>query len=370
MIGSAGLERSLDGNLVLMCSGQGSQRPGMGAGLMDEPEVAETFECASDVLKRNLRALVEGACAEELDNTRNAQVAICALSVGIGRLLMGRGLRPAALLGFSLGQVSAMSLAGMMSLEQTFALVDARSQAMADAAQAAPGCMTALLRADEPAARALCEQCAQGDVLVPANYNCPGQIVISGTVAAIERAEEAWASQGKRFSRLATSGAFHSPLMQPAACRFAAYLETVSFAEPRIPVICNTDAAVLTAAEARERLVRHLTQPVLFQQSVSALANAGARCFVEAGYGGVLTNLVRRIDKGLERACVQDAESLSAFMDAQAGVSDASDASGVADVTGTPSHVASTPGASDASGAACATGTPSTTACAEKGKEA
>ena len=154
-----------------------------------------------------------------------------------------------------------------------------------------------------------CVSGAEGEVLVPANFNCPGQIVIAGAPAAVESAEAAWAEAGKRSSRLATSGAFHSPLMADAAAGLAAYLENVEFSEARIPLVCNVTAAPLSAADARENLVRHLTSPVRFDASVAALTAAGADMFVEVGFGGVLANLVKRIDKTATRACVQDRAS-------------------------------------------------------------
>ena len=305
---------------VFLCSGQGAQKPGMGADLMDVPEVAETFSCASDVLGFDVADLVLNAEPATLDDTRNAQPALCALSVGIARALMARGVEPAAVLGFSLGQVSALAVSGMLSAEATFAFVGERARLMAEAAAARPGAMSALLKADEEAVRALCDECAQDEVLVPANFNCPGQIVVAGAPAAVERAEQAWAAAGKRFSRLATSGAFHSPLMAEAADGLAAYLEGVEFFEASVPLICNVDAAPLSAADAREHLVRHLTSPVRFQQSVEALAAAGAGAFAEVGFGGVLANLVKRIDKGAARSCVQDRASLNACAAAYGGL--------------------------------------------------
>ena len=206
---------------------------------------------------------------------------------------MARGVEPAAVLGFSLGQISVLAVSGMLADEEAFALVKVRSELMAEAAAAHPGAMSALLKADEESVRALCEECAEGDVLVPANFNCPGQIVVAGTPAAVECAEAAWAEAGKRSSRLATSGAFHSPLMADAAAGLDAYLEDVAFSEARIPLVCNVDAAPLAAADARDHLVRHLTSPVRFQQSVEALAASGADTFVEAGFGGVLAPACR-----------------------------------------------------------------------------
>lgn len=317
----AGLSLAPD-DVIFMCSGQGSQKPGMGASLKEVAEVAQAIACASEVLGRDVGALMEAegeGAQERLNETRNAQAAIAALSIGIGRALMARGIQPAALLGFSLGQVSALALSGMLADEQAFALIDVRSRVMDEAAQAHPGAMSALLKADPEKVDALCATCAQGDVLAPANYNCPGQIVIAGTPAAIERAEGAWKAQGGRASRLATQGAFHSALMESACQPFAEYLETVTFAEPQVPVICNTDARPLDAASARSHMVAHLVSPVRFSESVSLLADAGATTFAEVGFGGVLSGLIRRIDKELARPCVQDVASFTAFVEERCG---------------------------------------------------
>ena len=161
--------------------------------------------------------LMVNAPAEKLNDTRYAQPATCALSVGIASALQARGVQPQAVLGFSLGQVSALAVSGMLTYEETFSFVAERARLMAQAAAERPGVMSALLKADEESVALLCEECAQGQVLVPANFNCPGQIVVSGELAAVERAEAAWEAAGKRYARLATSGAFHSPLMQSAA---------------------------------------------------------------------------------------------------------------------------------------------------------
>lgn len=313
-----------------MFSGQGSQKPGMGEDLLEVSEVARVFVCASDVFGFDVADLVLHAAPEKLNDTRFAQPVLCTLSVGIARALEARGVVPAAALGFSLGQVSALAVSGMLSDEAVFAFVKARAELMAEAAATHPGAMSALLKADEDAVRTLCDECAEGQVLVPANFNCPGQIVIAGEPDAVARAEAAWAAQGKRSSRLATSGAFHSPLMVEAAEALAAYLEGVEFAEARVPLYCNVDAAPLTAAAAREHLVCHLTSPVRFEQSVSALRAAGADTFVEVGFGGVLANLVKRIDKTAARSCVQDRAS---FEEAVAVFGDASSAASCAGAT-------------------------------------
>jgi [acyl-carrier-protein] S-malonyltransferase len=300
---------------VFMCSGQGSQKPGMGADLFDVPEVAAAFDTAGAVFGCDMRALVSGGDAAALNETRNAQAAIVTLSLGIARALEARGVRPGAVLGFSLGQITALALAGMVSDEQMFDIVAHRAAYMGQAAEATDGCMSAFLKADEAALAPVVEAAAQGEVLVMANFNCPGQIVVSGATGAVERAEAAWTAAGKRCARLATQGAFHSPLMAPAAEAFADYLQGVEFSEPAVPLISNTTARPLHAADARDQLVAHLTHGVRFEQSVNYLVGQGARAFVETGFGGVLSGLVRRIDKSLERACVQDAKSFAAYVE-------------------------------------------------------
>lgn len=303
---------------VFMCSGQGSQKPGMGADLIDVPEVAEVFDCASDVMGVDVRNLCTQAPAEELNETRNAQAAIATLSMGVASALMARGVQPQAVLGFSLGQISALSISGMLSMEDTFRLLAARASAMDRAARETAGVMSAFMKGAPEEVEEVCSLCAEGQVLVPANYNSAAQIVVSGELEAVERAEAAWKERGYKARRLATSGAFHSPLMQQAADEFGSYLETVEFNEPRVPLICNTDAKPLSAVDARAHLVAHLTHPVRFMQSVQALAAAGATDFVEVGFGGVLNNLVKRIDPELDHTCVQDKASLEAFIENRA----------------------------------------------------
>lgn len=228
---------------------------------------------------------------------------------------MARGIVPDALLGFSLGQISAMVLGGMLAEEAAFALIAERSRLMGEAADANPGVMSALLKITLPEAEALCAQCAEGEVLVPANLNGGGQIVVAGTPAAVARAEEAWAANKGRFSRLATSGAFHSPLMASAQEPFADYLAKVEFRDSAVPVIGNVHAAPLTADGARDELVAHLVSPVQFEASVANLQGAGAKMFAEVGFGGVLANLVKRIDRGAPRAAIQDRPSFDTFVE-------------------------------------------------------
>ena len=298
--------------VAFMLSGQGSQKPGMGADLLDVPEVKAAFDLASSTFGFDVADVVCDDDPTRINDTRFAQPALCALSVGIARALEARGVAPDAVLGFSLGQIGALAVSGMLSDQDTFALVAERTRLMAQASEAHPGAMSALLKGTDEEVEQLCAECAQGQVLVPANFNSPGQVVVAGEPEAIERAEAAWTAQGKRASRLKTSGAFHSPLMQEAAEGLDAYLSHVGFSEARVPLICNVDARPLSAADARDHLVRQLVSPVRFTQCVQTLRAAGAQTFIEVGFGGVLRNLVKRIDKEAARECVQDRPSLDA----------------------------------------------------------
>lgn len=302
-----------DNQLVFMFSGQGSQKVGMGNDLSCSKVTREVLECASDVFGFDIAQLMAEGPQEKLDETLFAQPAIVAHSLALYRLLEERDIAPAACLGFSLGQVSALYASGMLGLEQALRFAKRRSEIMSEAATLTNGAMCALLGADEESVKALCEKCADGEVLVPANFNCPGQIVISGTVDAIARAKAVWESEKKRAMMLATSGAFHSPLMTEAAQELKAYLEAVEFASPKIPLICNVDARPLAVAEAAEHLSAHLTNPVRFTQSVQMLESAGADQFVEVGIGGVLIGLVKRINKSTERMLIQSVEDGELF---------------------------------------------------------
>ena len=207
-------------NPVFMFSGQGAQKPGMGESLFDVPEAKAVLDCASDVLGYDVAELITSAPAEKLNDTRYAQPATCALSVGIASALQARDVQPQAVLGFSLGQVSALAVSGMLTYEETFSFVAERARLMAQAAAERPGVMSALLKADGESVAQLCEECAQG----------------------------------------------------------------------------------------------HLTHPVRFEQSVQALADQGTSVFAEVGFGGVLSNLVKRIDRKAARPCIQDAASFDAFV--------------------------------------------------------
>ena len=284
-----------------MFAGQGSQKPGMASHLLADPAALEVFAAASDVLGADVLALVQDSAPEELNRTANAQPALVAVELAEAHALAARGVEPDAVLGFSLGQVAALECAGMLSLEDVFRLTLRRAELMDEAAEARPGAMAAVLKLAPAEVESLCEKLAAGGVLVAANYNSPQQTVVSGDAAAVERLEAYAADHRIRTARLATSGGFHSPLMADAAEKLRAFLETLDFAEPRVPLVANDTALPLSAADAADAMARHLTRPVRFCQSVEALAAEGMGRAVEVGPGGVLSGLVRRIDPSLER---------------------------------------------------------------------
>lgn len=300
------------GRLAILCSGQGAQKPGMAASFRGEPSIDEVFEAASDICGFD----VFEACGSEaaLADALKVQPALCAASIAAARALALEGVVADAVAGFSLGQVAALNVAGMLSIEDTFALCAARAKAMAEAAAKTPGAMCALLGADEASVQTLIAEAAQGSVLVAANYNAPGQIVVSGERDAVVRAAEAWQGPGRRASMLAVAGAFHSPLMQDAACELASFLEGVRFCEPRIPLICNVDARPLRACAAADHMVRQVASPVLFDRSIECLRELGVDAYAECGSGAVLCSLVRRTHKESQRYRIEsmaDARALA-----------------------------------------------------------
>lgn len=197
------------GKIAFLFSGQGAQKPGMGTALFGMPEVDAVFAQARDTFGFDVADACAHATAEDLNATALAQPAMCTLSVACAHALRARGVQPDFVAGFSLGQIAALETAGMLDVRETFKLAAFRARVMAQAAEAADGAMCALMGGTPEEVEALCERVADADVLVAANYNAPGQVVISGNRSAVNRAKEAWAGPGHRAAMLATSGAFH-----------------------------------------------------------------------------------------------------------------------------------------------------------------
>ena len=275
----------------------------MGAALADAyPEARAAFREADETLGFALSTICWEGPEERLRATENAQPALLAHSVAVARVLSGRGVRPDWAAGHSLGEFSAHVAAGSLAFDDALRLVRARGKAMAEAGRSRPGSMAAVLGLDDVAVDALCRSVRrEGEVLEPANFNAPGQVVISGSREAVRRAVDEARDHGARKAvELPVSGAFHSPLMAPAAARLAEVLAGVELRVAAIPVVANVDAAPVTDPEAiRPRLLEQLTAPVRWTACVERLRELGAVRFVEPGPGAVLTGLLRRIDRDL-----------------------------------------------------------------------
>lgn len=285
--------------------GQGSQAVGMGQKLAATwPEAAEVFRTADDVLREPISRLIFEGPEEELRLTRNTQPALLTVSTAAWRVLQARVPAPVVAAGHSLGEYSALVAAGVLSFEDALRAVRLRGEAMQDAVAPGDGAMAAVIGLDAAAVESLCRQAREGhEVLVPANFNAPDQVVIAGHRSAVERFMQLAPEAGaKRVVPLPVSAPFHSPLMRPAAERLADFLEGVHFGEARFPVVANVDAQPVTRGDdARARLVEQVAAPVRWVEGSRTLeATHGPQVGVEVGPGRVLTGLARRIHERLK----------------------------------------------------------------------
>ncbi|GGB82082.1 malonyl CoA-acyl carrier protein transacylase [Flavobacterium suaedae] len=277
--------------------GQGAQFTGMGKELYENSaEAKELFEKANEILGFRITDIMFEGTADELKQTKVTQPAVFLHSVVLAKTL-GADFKPDMVAGHSLGEFSALVAAGALSFEDGLKLVSQRAMAMQKACEAAPSTMAAVLGLDDKTVEEVCE--ATEGVVVAANYNCPGQLVISGETEAIDRACEAMKEAGaKRALKLPVGGAFHSPMMEPAREELAAAIEATTFAKPVCPVYQNVPATAVTEPETiKENLIKQLTAPVKWTQSVQNMIADGATEFTEVGPGNVLQGLVKKINK-------------------------------------------------------------------------
>lgn len=289
--------------------GQGAQFTGMGKALYENNETArQLFEKANDILGFRITDIMFEGTAEELKQTRVTQPAVFLHSV-ITAICMGDEFQPDMVGGHSLGEFSALVAAGALNFEDGLRLVFARAQAMQKACEVTPGTMAAVIALPDETIEATCaEVSAEGNgVVVPANYNCPGQLVISGNVDAVNAAcEKLKAAGAKRALVLPVGGAFHSPLMQPAAEELQKAIEEVDFLTPRCPIYQNVDAQAHTdAAEIKKNLMAQLTASVKWTQEVNNMIEAGATEFTECGPGKALQGMIAKIAKGNDAVTVK-----------------------------------------------------------------
>jgi [acyl-carrier-protein] S-malonyltransferase len=300
-------------SVAFVFPGQGSQKVGMGRALAEAfPEARAVFAEADEALGFPLSRLCFEGPADELQLTANTQPAILTASVAALRVMQAQGARPDRVAGHSLGEYSALVAAGVLALSDAVVAVRRRGQYMQEAVPAGEGAMAAILGLELPVVEQACRDAAHGQVVSPANLNGPGQVVIAGHAAAVDRAAEACKAAGaKRALRLAVSAPFHCALMAPAQTRLADDLARVSFHDAEVPLVNNVDARVVRAAdECRDGLVRQVSAPVRWQECVEVLAREGATTFVEVGPGHVLSALVKRIAKGAHALHVEDPASL------------------------------------------------------------
>lgn len=308
------------GKTAFLCSGQGAQKVGMGVDFAEKyPSAADIFECASEAAGFDVRALCAQGPIEELSLTQNTQPALVATSLAIATALGEGGVEPDCVAGFSLGEYAAHAIARTLSVETALSLVSRRAKMMAEAAERNGGGMAALLMCSLPQAEELCEKHAEatGQVLLPANVNCPGQVVISGQTEALDAACAEWEASGGKLSRVKTSGAFHTPLMQYAADRMRPALEMTGFLAPEIPLYCNCNAKPLVHGEEQETLIAQITSPVLWEQTIRNMIDDGVTTFIECGPNKVLTGMVKRTARDMKAkvtfTCVQTVEDVEAL---------------------------------------------------------
>jgi len=305
--------------LAIVFPGQGSQKVGMMQGFADSGVVRDTFKQAADVLGQDLWQLVESGPAEELNATVNTQPVMLTAAYAMYRAWQqAGGPVPAMVAGHSLGEYTALTVAGALRFEDAVPLVRFRAQAMQEAVPIGTGAMAVIMGLEADAVRAACAEAAQGQVVEAVNFNDQVQVVIAGAKDAVERACVAAKARGaKRALPLPVSAPFHSSLLKPAADRLRERLAGVSFSAPAIAVIHNFDVATYAdPAAIRETLAQQASNPVRWVETVQKMAAEGVTHVVEIGPGRVLQGLVKRIAPGIQALAVTDAASLAATLEA------------------------------------------------------
>jgi [acyl-carrier-protein] S-malonyltransferase len=293
------------GKVAFCFPGQGSLEAGMGREIaLAVPEAMEVYRRASEASGLDLVHLCFEAPEEELVQTEVQQPALVATSLAVLAALRSRDIEPDFVVGHSVGEFAALAAAKALDLEQAIALVRERGLAMAAAARENPGSMAAILGLADEVVEALCKKITR---VWPANYNCPGQIVVSGENPAVDECcTEAQLQGARRAVKLRVSGAFHSPLVERAAERLRPAVEKARFSEPIAPFVSTVTAKIEPAQRLGTLLVDQLTAPVRFTQAARSLMHSGVSTFIEVGPGNVLSGLVKRIDKGVKAISVND----------------------------------------------------------------
>ncbi len=303
--------------IAFVFPGQGSQYAGMGKELADNfPAARQVFEEANEALGIDLAGLCFNGPEEDLKLTTNTQPAILTVSIAALRVIeQESGLKPSYVAGHSLGEYSALVAAGAIGFADAVRTVRKRGAFMQEAVPVGTGSMAAVMGLEREALEEVCREAAQGEIVSPANFNSPGQVVIAGHTAAVERAAELAKGKGaKRALLLPVSAPFHCQLMVPAGERLRVVLEQVTVSDPRVPVVTNVEASPnQKASRVRDLLVAQVSAPVRWDESVTRMAELGVDRFVEIGPGKVLSGLVKRIAKGAAAQSVEDLSGLRAL---------------------------------------------------------
>lgn len=306
------------GDISFIFPGQGSQGIGMGKALYNAyGEARAVFAEASDAVGFDLAKLCFEGPEEELNRTENTQPAILTASLAVNAVLGTMHIKPGTVAGHSLGELTAVAAAGGLTVGQAAALAKKRGRLMQDAVPQGRGLMAAVLGLEPEKVREACAQASSVGVVAPANYNSPGQVVIAGEKAAVEKAAEVCTAMGaKKVIPLAVSVPSHCPLMAPAAEGLKEALDAVSLKDLEVPLACNAEGRFVNRAQdVKEALIKQLTSPLLWEDCVKAMVAEGARVVVEVGPGKVLSGLVKRITKEVEIRSVEDETSLNTTLD-------------------------------------------------------